>query len=92
VPNDETTATRPSEPSANSSRSIVAASTPAKRALSASASAWVKLGPVLMMSTARLAILQVFRMAQAPDRHRRVGGVLVDIRITGQARPARRHG
>ena len=37
-------------------------STPAKRALSASASAWVKRGPVSMMSRALLAILE-FRVA-----------------------------
>src|SRR5690606_8908418 len=80
VPNDDTTATRPSVPSANSSRSIVPTSTPAKRALSASASAWVKLGPVSMMSTARLAIDQV-RVAQLPDRHGVVGRVLIDVRI-----------
>src|SRR5688500_8143289 len=85
VPNEDTTATRPRLPSANSSLSIVPASTPAKRALSASASAWVKLGPVLMMSSARLAIL-IFRVAQAPDGHRRIGRVLVDVRIAGQRR------
>src|SRR5690606_11869834 len=85
VPNDDTTATRPSIPSAKISRSIVPTSTPSKRALSASASAWVKLGPVLMISTARLAILQ-FRMAQLPDRHGVVGRFLVDVRIAIERR------
>src|SRR5688500_6497117 len=85
VPNEDTTATRPRLPSANSCLSSVPASTPAKRALSESASAWVQLGPVSITSIARLAIGQL-RVAQLPDRHGIVGRVLIHLRVARQRR------
>src|SRR5690606_23939855 len=75
-------------PSAKTSRSMVPTSTPAKRALSASASAWVNTGAVSITSIWRAVALTIgqFRMAQPPDRHRGVGRVLIDVRITRERR------
>src|SRR3954468_15964486 len=74
VPKEETTAISPISRSRNSSVSIVWVPTPAKRSISASASAWVKAGETSITSRLRATLA----MTQLPHRHFVVRRLLVD--------------
>src|SRR5579872_4024507 len=77
VPKDDTTAISPTRCSRSSSVSIVWVSTPAKRAVNASASAWVKAGETSITSRLRA----VLAMTQLPHWHFAIGRLLIDRRI-----------